>query len=419
MPLASDQAEQLRDALAGAVSAGGTAVLFDPGRLGGLIPGLLPEEPQLASALVSAAEVGITRSLANLVHSGMTADEAMAFAAASLQLQTQLPLDVCTLIVRELKTALGLDPPRQATTIQASRPRSRARRLLWTALISAGALIVIALVVIAVNPLGGPRVIHVGLRPLAMVVTPDGRTLYVANADSGTVTPITIATGKSATPIPVGEDPCALAVTPDGRTLYAGNADVGTVTPVDIATGEPGAPIQVGNGVGALAVTPDGRTLYVASGFLAGETVIPVDVATGEPGVPIAVGRWPQALAVTPDGRTLYVAVDGGQSPDAPGEHKVTPINVATGTPGTAITVGQGPLGLAVTPDGRTLYVANVNDNTVTPITVDTNALGSPIRVASTLARHGPLALVVTPDGRTLYVANDADNTVAVVSLNN
>ncbi len=58
-------------------------------------------------------------------------------------------------------------------------------------------------------------------------MTPDGRTLFVASQDSGTVTPVSIPAGIPGTPIKAGPSPQALAVTPDGRTLYV--ADSGYV----------------------------------------------------------------------------------------------------------------------------------------------------------------------------------------------
>jgi YVTN family beta-propeller protein len=41
----------------------------------------------------------------------------------------------------------------------------------------------------------------------AIVITPDGKTVYVANFLSGTVTPITTATNIAGPAIPVGSDP--------------------------------------------------------------------------------------------------------------------------------------------------------------------------------------------------------------------
>lgn len=45
-------------------------------------------------------------------------------------------------------------------------------------------------------------------------------TAYVANNESGTVTPIRTCTDTAGPAIPVGEGPFAIAITPDGRTAY-------------------------------------------------------------------------------------------------------------------------------------------------------------------------------------------------------
>ncbi len=49
---------------------------------------------------------------------------------------------------------------------------------------------------------------------------------------SGTVTPITTATGKAGKAINVGSFPWAIAVTPNGKTAYVANSGSGTVTPI-------------------------------------------------------------------------------------------------------------------------------------------------------------------------------------------
>jgi YVTN family beta-propeller protein len=47
-------------------------------------------------------------------------------------------------------------------------------------------------------------------------------------------------------------DPAAVAVTPNGRTVYVANDGSGTVTRIDTATRRPGPPIKVGAGPVAL-----------------------------------------------------------------------------------------------------------------------------------------------------------------------
>jgi YVTN family beta-propeller protein len=48
----------------------------------------------------------------------------------------------------------------------------------------------------------------------ANAITPDGKTLYVASPDSGTVTPITTATNTPGKPVKTGKNPFALVIAP-------------------------------------------------------------------------------------------------------------------------------------------------------------------------------------------------------------
>ena len=57
-----------------------------------------------------------------------------------------------------------------------------------------------------------------------MAVTPDGKTAFVANDGSGTVSTIDVKTRtKNPTDITVGTDPSGVAVTPDGKTAFVTN----------------------------------------------------------------------------------------------------------------------------------------------------------------------------------------------------
>ena len=80
------------------------------------------------------------------------------------------------------------------------------------------------------NMAGKP--IKVGSGPIAIAITPDGKTVYVANVYSDTVTPITTATNTPGKPIKVGKAPCRIAITPNGQTAYVANYESDTVTPI-------------------------------------------------------------------------------------------------------------------------------------------------------------------------------------------
>ena len=69
-------------------------------------------------------------------------------------------------------------------------------------------------------------------------------TVYVVNWTGG-VTPIPVCTNKPGKPIPVGDGPVAIAITPDGRIAYVANENSGTVTPIDTRTNKAGAAIKV------------------------------------------------------------------------------------------------------------------------------------------------------------------------------
>jgi hyaluronoglucosaminidase len=90
----------------------------------------------------------------------------------------------------------------------------------------------------------------------------------VVNQGSGTVTPIRTAANTAAAPIPVGQGPDAVVITPNGKTVYVasvGMGSVGSVTAVRTAAGQAAKAIPVGDSPDALAVTENGKTLYVVN----------------------------------------------------------------------------------------------------------------------------------------------------------
>ena len=100
---------------------------------------------------------------------------------------------------------------------------------------------VAAVISIAVPALGGIFVSH---GPGASRA--DRAIAYVANAGSGTVTPIRTATNTALRPIKTGRTPAAIAITPDGRTAYVVSLNSRTVTPIRTATNTALKPIKAG-----------------------------------------------------------------------------------------------------------------------------------------------------------------------------
>jgi DNA-binding beta-propeller fold protein YncE len=98
-----------------------------------------------------------------------------------------------------------------------------------------------------------------------MAVSPDSGTAYAAGEPStkagppgctgqtGEVTPISTATNTAGNPIRVGCDPYFLAITPDGKTVWVANGDR-TLPPISTATNTPGKSIRFRGVIKAIAV---------------------------------------------------------------------------------------------------------------------------------------------------------------------
>lgn len=143
---------------------------------------------------------------------------------------------------------------------------------------------------------------------------------------TGTVSVIDAATKSVIRDIDVGLHPSAMALNPKGDLLFVANANSDTVSAIDTATDEvastiavrPGVRAPIGSAPNALAVSPDGKTLYVANG--ANNAVAVVDVASKPPRVRglIPTGWYPTAVSVAHDGRQIWVASGYGFGSIAP-----------------------------------------------------------------------------------------------------
>ncbi len=282
-----------------------------------------------------------------------------------------------------------------------------------------------------------PATVAADSEPLAVAVTPDGRSVYVTNAGRNTVSqytvdpstgalspkvPATVATGPSQT------GPAGVAVTPDGKSAYVTNASGNTVAQftIDLVSGvlSPKTPATLATGTSphGVAVTPDGKSVYVTNfglnppNPLATDTIsqYSIDPATGvlTPKTPATVptGAGPLGVALAPDGKSVYVANDFG---GAVSQYNVDPLSgvLRPKFPATVAT-GSNPLSVAVTPDGTSAYVTNpagVAQYSVDPL----SGVLSPKFPATIAAGDLPEGVVVTPDGKSAYVTDEGFNMVS------
>ncbi len=148
-------------------------------------------------------------------------------------------------------------------------------------------------------------------------------------ANQGTVSVLAAMPGRwqQIKTIPVGLHPSGIIASPQGKRLYVANANSDTVSVIDTRSDEvvetiasrPEARLPFGSGANALALSPDGGTLYVANGTNNCVAVIrlgqdSVETSGGNrrgrsslQGL-IPTGWYPGALLLSADGKTLFVA---------------------------------------------------------------------------------------------------------------
>ncbi len=99
-----------------------------------------------------------------------------------------------------------------------------------------------------------------------------------------------------------------------------------------------------------------------------------------------------------------YVAVTGANS--------VKPINIRTNVVGSPIPVGASPFAIAAQPDTRLAVTANFSGANASVINLVTNTVAATVPAGS-----GATDVAITPNGLFAYVANNTANTVSVISL--
>jgi DNA-binding beta-propeller fold protein YncE len=140
-------------------------------------------------------------------------------------------------------------------------------------------------------------------------VSIDGREIWAANAQDGTVTVIDVATKKPRVTFPISVDHAnRLKFTPDGkRVLVSGlgagsnaqgsSADAGNVAVIDVATHKEIKKFNLGGGSAGILILPDGSRAYVA--VSARDKVVAIDLHKLEVIGELLTGKNPDGLAWT------------------------------------------------------------------------------------------------------------------------
>jgi YVTN family beta-propeller protein len=259
---------------------------------------------------------------------------------------------------------------------------------------------------VAVIDTGANRVlslIPVPPGPHGLVITPDGRKVYVSSDGASTVSVIDTASDRVVGSIEVGSTPHGLAVAPDGRRVLVSGFGTNRAVIIDTATDRVVGQIPVPqphNG----AISPDGRTAYVASQQQGATGLVVLDVTTMAQVSRVPLDRTPRALDYSPDGKRVYFTV---ASVDA-----VQVLDTATGQIVEQIPVGASPHHPLFTPDGRLGLVVSQGPGALEILNPENNTLSGTVSVGK-----APHWIATSADGGTAYVTNEGGDSMAVVDL--
>lgn len=258
----------------------------------------------------------------------------------------------------------------------------------------------------------GERTIHVAQSVHGLGLSPDGKTLYVTDISGSCVDGFTLNGGSLDIEheAPVGISPVHMVATLNGKTLFVTNFGDQTVSVVNAITWQPEKTITVPARPHGIVLSPDGRWAYIAC--YGGAAIAVIDTASEAlvATIPLPEGAQPYGIAISADGRYVYASdnftgrlfvIDATQ-------RKLLP----------AIEVGLRPALIARSPDGKTLYVANGGAATVSVVDISTNPAHPTVKTIPGMSGY-PHGIAVTPDGRYVLVANTQGQSVSIIDTLN
>jgi YVTN family beta-propeller protein len=260
-----------------------------------------------------------------------------------------------------------------------------------------------------------------GQRGTHMVaVSPDLRRAYTADIASGTVTIVDLAAGRKLRSFSLGGAPEGIALSPDGRTLWVADNEGARVQAFDAAAMEADesrlAPVvNISYAVtGASAAEVEelvARPLEGALREMAGaEEVTSTFRSNG--------GRTELRLApgtAMPDMDAVLARVRSASGRFPQGRTEIVP-RILSGPPLALVETGPVPIRVAASPDGRWIVTSNAGDGSLTVIDARTRAVARTISVSGEGAA-GHVTILFSADGGRLYAAETGRNQVAEIEM--
>jgi YVTN family beta-propeller protein len=284
---------------------------------------------------------------------------------------------------------------------------------------------------LAKSPLEEPRY----LSPSEMVISSDGRRLYVICEKSDELLRIDTRSEKVEGRVSVGHVPRGLAISKDGNRVYVANSWSDTISVIKASTFELERSLPTGFEPTSVVPDQDNTALYVANRLSNDISVI--DVSSGQEVKRLAGARGASYLALSPDGRQVYAThVYPRIGPfRTPPESEITVIDTTSQR-----VVERKPLKnvagvfhIAISADGRLGVAAQLRPKNLIPLahvehgSVFGNSLtlfgadiGGSVQIPiDELDRYFalPFGVVIAPDKSKLFVTSAGSDVVNVIDI--
>jgi len=271
-----------------------------------------------------------------------------------------------------------------------------------------------------------------------------GPKAYVGNFKDNTVSAIDTSAGAVVATIPVAAGPHGMVISPDGRRLFVSSDGSSLISVIDTVVDRVTGKVEVGKSPHGVALVPGKDLLLVA---VNGEDKIAfVDTAKLAVVATVSVGK-PHTIGVSPDGKTAYV------SSQVPGRFGVAIIDLTARTVLRTVPLDKTPRDLEYSFDGQ-VYFTEAGANAIMvldpasdkivaeiPTGVSPHYVNHPRNtmfgmaivqgpgelflfdpktnkpVSSIKVGDQPHWLAVSGDGKTAYVTNEGSNTLSIVDI--
>jgi len=273
------------------------------------------------------------------------------------------------------------------------------------------------------------------LSPGEMVVSPDGRLLYVVLEKSDELGVVDTQTGSVVTRIAVGHVPRGLGISADGKQIYVANSWTDTISVIDAEKLEVVRSLATGFEPISVVADQRGETLYVANRLSNDISVI--DLHSGAEIKRLAAGEGASYLALSPDGTRIFcthIYPNIGAN-RAPPESEITVIDTATQevVERKALHNSAGVFHLALSSDGKLGVAGQIRPKNLIPmahvehgwvfqdsLAVFGSDVGSVVHVPlDELDRYFamPFSVAIAPDKSKLFVSTAGSDSVTVVNV--